>query len=1295
MSEMASEIASDSSVLPVEADSMSDPNETIFSANETPTSTGADSPIPPQPESAQGALHQSLVGENTFSNKISQSFPESGFPSVTEVAESDTGSIKLGSNTALSETKKIAEPRVTGSIVCGSKDSEPIVGEPVSSGSIVTEPTVFEPKSTGSPNTVTSITRFETNKFSANSSENSETENIDSTAILPVITEAINPSESTSTIDTRFNAQTAPRHNSINVAPALNKKLLQEHDFDEQINTEQTSSIEPLNRIGSQEETKLKPIIETQETSVISVLEPVKESDIRKPVFNPDDSLSGQIHQRNMDGRPKYNSILISEQVSQSNSTNQFAKDLEIESIESEEQGSLLSEPRIFEKPFNAKAETSNEVVINSNLKGGNATINADTAEAVDLEKKVNRNISNVPVSPKRQVNPIKFPTVMHVDEEEKEVSSIKPDTEPYQVSKITISSEVDPSELTESNADEDILMKDTDDAEYYNTPVIKGGSLPTSTSVFALSPKNSDMVNGKANLEDEMMDDGKPKLEIDGSTKIESVVKHTVVAKDEDKSDTNKPEAVKSQPITPMIVNIPPVSALKPATVTLNGNSGVPVITTLAINDPDTNKEEHGLQGAAKTLAETTNEDYLPQMHAVIIPSYASWFEMSMVHELEKKSLPEFFNGRNRSKTAQIYQKYRNFMINTYRLNPNDYLTVTSCRRNLVGDVGSIMRTHAFLEKWGLINYQVDVESRPNGVEPPYTGHWMVTEDTPKGLFPFQPYKGIDHVFKRRKMSNGASNFKEVDSTQDNSTKYSAINKDDSKGIIGETRSGIESTQIRDNVEQANAQSSMSKPIEDKTVSEGGRSRTKAKNSFYDRPMTPAEAQTSPNWSKVELLKLLEGIEKFNNNWDMIASFVGTKTREQCVLKYVSLSFEDSHLSSSNEAMTSKLFELNRDNLPFAQTDNPVLSVVAFMAGLVDPRVVAAMSGRGIDEMNRLLKEKDAKIEKSLNDHISKVNQGENKGEEEKSNDTGDVKDKIEKGEEKMTKIETVEFPSVVSKDETVAEDQADAGVENSTTIPAEIDKEMTPKLSKELAEAKTEKADTNHMDIDKETSVFDEKTEKAENIKGKESDIDSQSINATDAAAVTLGSMAVRSHILSTYSERQIYSQLMDLNSLQLAKIDCKLEKFAQVESVQSMERQWIDKEREQLFLDRVSLNKKMNMVNELLAKAVSLVEESSQSGSNGSLVSDRAQVGLNTVSQASVTTDTGFQPIKQKLKDIFGEAHNLVRETPRISLLSDRLKMDKAVIAAQLSEEVSGNEQIKPISLEKPQTFATWSM
>lgn len=51
---------------------------------------------------------------------------------------------------------------------------------------------------------------------------------------------------------------------------------------------------------------------------------------------------------------------------------------------------------------------------------------------------------------------------------------------------------------------------------------------------------------------------------------------------------------------------------------------------------------------------------------------------------EIEMRALPEFFNGRNKSKAPEIYMAIRNFMIDTYRLNPTEYLTATACRRNV-----------------------------------------------------------------------------------------------------------------------------------------------------------------------------------------------------------------------------------------------------------------------------------------------------------------------------------------------------------------------------------------------------------------------------------------------------------------------------------------------------------------------------------------------------------------------------------------------------------------------------------
>lgn len=53
--------------------------------------------------------------------------------------------------------------------------------------------------------------------------------------------------------------------------------------------------------------------------------------------------------------------------------------------------------------------------------------------------------------------------------------------------------------------------------------------------------------------------------------------------------------------------------------------------------------------------------------------------------------------------------------MIALYRMNPSVYLSATTCRRHLAGDVNGIMRVHAFLEKWGLINFTAEPKFKPH----------------------------------------------------------------------------------------------------------------------------------------------------------------------------------------------------------------------------------------------------------------------------------------------------------------------------------------------------------------------------------------------------------------------------------------------------------------------------------------------------------------------------------------------------------------------------------------------------
>lgn len=136
-------------------------------------------------------------------------------------------------------------------------------------------------------------------------------------------------------------------------------------------------------------------------------------------------------------------------------------------------------------------------------------------------------------------------------------------------------------------------------------------------------------------------------------------------------------------------------------------------------------------------------------QTQRVVIPSYAQWFDRDSVHSIEKKSLPEFWAGKSRSKTPAVYREFRDFMVDAFRLNPQEYLTVTACRRSLAGDVASIMRVHQFLEQWGIINYQVDPTTRPALLGPQYTGHFQITLDAPQGLKPAE-FRDLEDVVKQ-----------------------------------------------------------------------------------------------------------------------------------------------------------------------------------------------------------------------------------------------------------------------------------------------------------------------------------------------------------------------------------------------------------------------------------------------------------------------------------------------------------------------------------------------------------------
>ena len=79
----------------------------------------------------------------------------------------------------------------------------------------------------------------------------------------------------------------------------------------------------------------------------------------------------------------------------------------------------------------------------------------------------------------------------------------------------------------------------------------------------------------------------------------------------------------------------------------------------------------------------------------------------------------------------------------------------------------------------------------------------------------------------------------------------------------------------------------------------------------------------------------------------------MGTRTREECVVKFLQLEIEDKYLEPA--ASGPSYGRLDQGRVPFDQADNPVLSVLGYLTSLSEPAVAAAAAGRSIDQMAKL----------------------------------------------------------------------------------------------------------------------------------------------------------------------------------------------------------------------------------------------------------------------------------------------------------------------------------------------------
>uniref|UniRef100_A0A8C1J3S7 SWI/SNF related, matrix associated, actin dependent regulator of chromatin, subfamily c, member 2 n=1 Tax=Cyprinus carpio TaxID=7962 RepID=A0A8C1J3S7_CYPCA len=515
---------------------------------------------------------------------------------------------------------------------------------------------------------------------------------------------------------------------------------------------------------------------------------------------------------------------------------------------------------------------------------------------------------------------------------------------------------------------------------------------------------------------------------------------------------------------------------ATLPKTVTKKDSDSTPVkggtMTDLDEQEDESmetvgKEEEEGspsVKGEPVKGSDLHEDNVTEQTHHIIIPSYAAWFDYNSVHAIERRALPEFFNGKNKSKTPEIYLAYRNFMIDTYRLNPKEYLTSTACRRNLAGDVCAIMRVHAFLEQWGLINYQVDSESRPTPMGPPPTSHFHVLADTPSSLVPLQP--------KASQTSSSQQMLSFPDKVKDKPA-------------------DLQNFGLRTDVYSKKRLSSVF-------------------------PQTKNAASATREWTDQETLLLLEGLEMYKDDWNKVSEHVGSRTQDECILHFLRLPIEDPYLEDSS----SSLGPLAHQPIPFSQAGNPVMSTVAFLASVVDPRVASAAAKSALEEFSRMKEEVPAALVEA---HVRRV--------EEAARASGrpDPLYGLEGSGIAGTVLEDSDKPSADGEKEKERKEGSEEGQRD-----GESEGEKKAKVERDVGEG-----------------------------------------NLATAAASALAAAAVKAKHLAAVEERKIKSLVALLVETQMKKLEIKLRHFEELETIMDREREALEYQRQQLLADRQSFH------------------------------------------------------------------------------------------------------------------------
>merc|ERR1719285_1423653 len=351
-------------------------------------------------------------------------------------------------------------------------------------------------------------------------------------------------------------------------------------------------------------------------------------------------------------------------------------------------------------------------------------------------------------------------------------------------------------------------------------------------------------------------------------------------------------------------------------------------------------------------------------------------------------------------------------------------------------------------------------------------------------------------------------------------------------------------------------------------------------KTDIYDKrnaALKRANAATaSRDWTQQETLLLLETLEMFKDDWNKVCEHVGSRTQDECILHFLRLPIEDPYLEDPDNG-GGALGPLAYQPIPFSSSGNPIMSTVAFLASVVDPRVASSAAKAAMEEFAKIKDEVPSAI---MDAHMKNVKEavenGADNGDEvglEKSGIAGTEKEgeEEEKKEEEKEKMETDEKKEVKKEEGEEGEDKK---------AKAEKEKKGEEKKSEKKAEEAVKKPETAKDRLIK------------------------------DGQLQGAASAAVKAKHLAAVEERKIKSLVALLVETQMKKLEIKLRHFEELETIMDREREALEYQRQQLIQERQQFHLEQLRAAEFRARTAAQAQLTKAEGGTGAPVVVGAQ-------------------------------------------------------------------------------------